>query len=122
MFEISVVSNFSAAHNLLNYKGKCENLHGHNWQVEAVFGAEELDKSEMVMDFKDAKKILKNILRSFDHSYINDTEHFKKMSPTSENIARFIFKCLVEKTKHRKYRVLRVSVWETPGSKATYYE
>ena len=122
MFEISVVMSFSAAHNLRDYKGKCEHLHGHNWQVEAVFGSETLGESSMVMDFKDAKKILKKELACFDHKYINDTEYFRKVNPTSENIAKFIYECLVEKVKRKKCSVMRVNVWETPGSKATYYE
>ncbi|MFH2138329.1 MAG: 6-carboxytetrahydropterin synthase QueD [Candidatus Omnitrophota bacterium] len=122
MFEISVVMSFSAAHNLRNYKGKCEQLHGHNWQVEAVFGSESLDPSAMVMDFKDAKKILKSVIKHFDHKYINDVEYFKSVNPTSENIVQFIFRQLRVKVKRKNCNVLRVSVWETPTSKATYYE
>ncbi len=122
MFEISVVLDFSAAHNLRNYKGKCEKLHGHNWQVEAVFGAQKLDSSEMVMDFKQARKLLQQVLKYFDHCYINDTEYFKKFNPTSENIAKFIFDSLAKKVKKQKCEILRVSVWETTRSKATYYK
>lgn len=122
MYEISVVMSFSAAHNLRDYKGKCEKLHGHNWQVEAVFGSQILDKSGMVVDFQVVKKMLREVLRYFDHCYVNDTEYFKKINPTSENIARFVFDALGRKMKRKKYGLLRVSVWETPGSRATYYE
>lgn len=122
MFEISVTVEFSAAHNLRDYKGKCEKLHGHNWQVEAVFAAAELNKGAMVMDFTAAKKMLKRVLAYFDHCYINDTEYFRKNNPTSENIARFIFEQLSRKTKRYHCAVKRVSVWETPRSCATYYE
>ena len=122
MFEISVVMDFSAAHNLRDYCGKCENLHGHNWQVEAVIGAENLDKSAMVMDFSLAKKILKQILKYFDHSYINEKDYFKVNNPTSENIAKFIFESMAKKIKRYKCRMIEVSVWETSRSKATYYE
>ncbi len=122
MFEVSVKIDFSAAHNLRGYKGKCENLHGHNWNIEAVFGPEELDKSGMIVDFKDSKKILKWILSGFDHRYLNKIESFKKINPTSENIARFIFQKLAEKTKKKLYKVIKVSVWETPLNRASYYE
>ncbi|MBU1043453.1 MAG: 6-carboxytetrahydropterin synthase QueD [Candidatus Omnitrophica bacterium] len=122
MFEISVIMDFSAAHNLRDYKGKCENLHGHNWQVEAVFSAEQLGQSDMVMDFTLAKKILKQQLHYFDHGYINQTEYFKKYNPTSENIAKFIYQNLVKKVKKYKCQVKQVSVWESLRSKATYSE
>lgn len=122
MFEISIVMDFSAAHNLRNYRGKCEKLHGHNWQVEAVFQAEVLNKGAMVMDFTLAKKILKGVLKYFDHTYINKTKYFQKNNPTSENIAMFIFKNLSKKVKRYKCKVHSVSVWETPRSCATYHE
>lgn len=122
MFEISVMMDFSAAHNLRNYRGKCEKLHGHNWQVEAVFAAEKLDKSEMVLDFSLAKKMLKNTLKYFDHSYINKTAYFKKNNPTSENIAKFIHQDLTQKAKKHKCKIKSISVWETPRSRAIYYE
>ncbi len=122
MYEISVMMDFSAAHNLRGYKGKCENLHGHNWQVEALFGTEDLNATAMVMDFKDARKMLKQVLKYFDHNYINKTDYFRKVNPTSENIARFIFEQLARKVKKHKCRVLKVNVWETSGSRAAYYE
>ncbi|MBI4844921.1 MAG: 6-carboxytetrahydropterin synthase QueD [Candidatus Omnitrophica bacterium] len=122
MYEISVVMDFSAAHNLRNYKGKCEKLHGHNWHVEAAFVSQKLGKSGMVVDFNLVKKMLKKELEYFDHSYINDTKFFKKVNPTSENIARFLFERLSLKTKKKTYKLMRVSVWETSGSRATYYE
>ncbi|MBR2386125.1 6-carboxytetrahydropterin synthase, partial [bacterium] len=43
MFEVKVESSFSAAHHLLNYKGACENQHGHNWKVEAYVRGENLN-------------------------------------------------------------------------------
>lgn len=122
MFEISVVMEFSAAHNLRDYRGKCEKLHGHNWQVEVFLASEALDKGAMVMDFTMARKKLKQVLKYFDHTYINETDYFKKNNPTSENIAKFIFEEMSKQVKRYKCKVARVSVWETPRSKATYYE
>ena len=116
MYEIKVKANFSSAHNLRNYRGKCEHLHGHNWVVEAVFSYKELDKDGMAMDFKDAKAILKDILEELDHSYLNDLKDFKTANPTSENIAKVIY----EKVKKRCARIRSISVWENESSCATY--
>ena len=122
MFEISVQTDFSAAHNLRQYRGKCEQLHGHNWQVEAVFGGSTLDRAGMVVDFKIARRRLHDVLKQFDHRYLNKTAYFSAVNPTSEHLARFIFRELSKKIARAPYRLLRVSVWETPLSRATYFE
>jgi 6-pyruvoyltetrahydropterin/6-carboxytetrahydropterin synthase len=116
MYEIKIKSDFSAAHNLRNYHGKCENLHGHNWKVEAVFGYKSMDKNGLAVDFKDVKKLLKEVLGEFDHSYLNETGIFKKLNPTSENMAKIIYAGLKKKNKH----IQSVSVWENDNSCATY--
>lgn len=116
MYEIKVKSNFSAAHNLRNYRGKCENLHGHNWNIEAVFAYEELGKEGMAVDFKEAKGLLESVLEKFDHSYLNETGPFKKINPTSENMAKLIYDGIKKKNIH----IASVSVWENENSCATY--
>lgn len=116
MYEIKIQSAFSAAHNLRNYRGKCENLHGHNWKVEAILAYKSLGKDGMAVDFKEAKKVLKEALREFDHSYLNEIEPFKKINPTSENMAKIIYDRLKEKDSH----IRSVSVWENDNSCATY--
>ncbi|NLF82959.1 MAG: 6-carboxytetrahydropterin synthase QueD [Candidatus Gastranaerophilales bacterium] len=118
MFELSVESHFSAAHHLLNYQGDCENIHGHDWKVEIVVAGEELDKSGMLIDFKILKKHLNEVLDMLDHKDINTLEEFRGISPSSENIARFIYSQL----KTRLPQLKSVSVWETEKAKATYYE
>jgi 6-pyruvoyltetrahydropterin/6-carboxytetrahydropterin synthase len=118
MFEIKVKTSFSAAHNLKNYHGKCERLHGHNWTVEAVFGYCLLDKDGMAVDFKIAKKMLKDAIEKFDHSYLNELKVLKKINPTSENIAKFIYDAVKKKNKN----LISVSVWENESSCATYSE
>ncbi|RKY36767.1 MAG: 6-carboxytetrahydropterin synthase QueD [Candidatus Omnitrophota bacterium] len=123
MFEISVKLDFSAAHNLRNYKGKCENLHGHNWHVRAIFGASQLNAIGMVMDFKVANKLLAQAVKTLDHCYLNnDVEYFQKINPTSENIAKFIFQFLSKKLKRNVCNVVNVCVWETGQNYAKYYE
>ncbi len=118
MYEIKIQSSFSAAHNLRNYRGKCENLHGHNWKVEAVFAYATLDKNGMAVDFKEAKHLLKKGLKRFDHSYLNETDIFKKINPTSENMAKLLYAEIKKKNKH----ISSVSVWENDNSCATYRE
>ncbi len=118
MFELSVESHFSSAHHLLNYDGKCENVHGHNWKVEIIVQGEELDKSGMLIDFKILKQHLDEVLDMLDHKDLNNLREFSNISPSSENIAKFIYKEL----KKRLPPLKKVSVWETERAKASYSE
>jgi len=122
MYQISVKSSFSAAHNLREYKGKCEQLHGHNWNVELFLESRSLNREGMVMDFKDAKSILDKIIEFLDHKYINEISPFDRINPTSENIARFIFKKVKSEFKNKSLKVIKADVWETDSSRASYYE
>ena len=118
MFEVRIETNFSSAHHLLNYKGKCENMHGHNWKVEVCAKGSELDKSNILVDFKVLKKEVNEIIDYLDHKDLNELEEFKGQSPSSEFIAKFIYK----KAKERIPQVSRVNVWETTTSRASYWE
>lgn len=117
MYKVKVKAHFSAAHKLRDYHGKCENLHGHNWLVEVSVSSERLNKTGFVVDFKDLKSALANVLNLLDHGYLNEVEYFKKVNPTSENIARFIF----DKLKEGGAAPGKVSVWESENSCAKYY-
>ena len=88
MFSISVEAEFSAAHKLNNYKGKCEALHGHNWRVQLFVASQRLDKDGLVFDFIKLKKHLKEALKKLDHKMLNEIDYFKKNNPTSENISK----------------------------------
>lgn len=118
MYEIKIKTGFSAAHNLKNYKGKCEHLHGHNWTVEAIFAFERLDGDGLAIDFRDAKNIVSKALESLDHSYLNDSNLLSGENPTSENIARLIY----EDVKKRAKAIKSIAVWENESSCATYTE
>jgi 6-pyruvoyltetrahydropterin/6-carboxytetrahydropterin synthase len=118
MYKIKVRSHFSSAHNLRGYKGKCEDLHGHNWGIEVAARADELDETGMVVDFKELKSALKEVIAELDHKYLNDLEYFKKMNPTSENIARYVFERLAE--KGTGIDICEVTVFETDTASATY--
>jgi 6-pyruvoyltetrahydropterin/6-carboxytetrahydropterin synthase len=112
-FEVAVHREFSAAHRLRDYKGKCENFHGHNWTVDVRVSSGRLDKQGMVIDFHELKNILDAVLSRFDHAYLNELDEFKETHPTSENIAIYIFERMSEKLKKSDLTVNRVSVWET---------
>lgn len=123
MFEISVKLSFSGAHRLKGYKGKCESLHGHNWDVEAFVAAKKLDAGGLSMDFKILKKILNDVLDTLDHRDLNGVAFFKKSNPSAENIARYIYVNLKKALKGDKQKVSlkRVNVWETKDSCAAYF-
>ncbi len=122
MYEILIKADFSGAHNLRGYKGKCEALHGHNWKVEARFEKEDLNDIGIAVDFKVLKSKLQNILKKIDHAYLNKLDAFKKHNPSAENIAKYIFKKLTSSTKEKDLSVKSVSIWESDSSCATYYE
>lgn len=127
MFEVRVISHFSAAHYLREYKGKCESLHGHNWKVEAVVVSSTLDSRQMVMDFSDLKHILNDVLSVFDHRCLNDLSCFNERNTTSERIAEYIYRELALrlkdffKTRNIEGIALKeVAVWEQDNSCAVY--
>jgi len=117
MYEVAVNANFSSAHRLREYKGKCENLHGHNWRVEAAVSSKTLNKNGLLVDFRILKDHLKAIMEDLDHKNLNDLSYFKKANPTSENIAKYIF----DRLKADGIKPGRVSVWESESSCATYF-
>lgn len=110
MYTVTVTRTFSAAHRLRNYKGRCENLHGHNWKVELRLSGTELDRTGLLYDFTDIKKVLEAILLKLDHTYLNELAYFKKINPTSENIAQYIYKNAGIKIRDKRIRVAKVTV------------
>ena len=122
MYEVVIISDFSAAHHLRGYKGKCEELHGHNWKVEVLLASAGTDKIGMVEDFAVIKEKLKGVLSLLDHKYLNVLSYFKKANPTSENLAKLIYANMKERTKSGPAKVISVRVWETENSSAIYHE
>ena len=118
MYEIKTQAFFSSAHHLLNYDGECENQHGHNWMVEVYVRGNELDKSNILIDYKVLKRELNAVLSLLDHKDVNEIPELKGESPSSEMIARFIY----NKLKERVVQLSKVSVWETQTSCASYFE
>ncbi len=122
MFEISSEMCFSAAHHLKNYNGPCENIHGHNWRVIAYIRSKELNEIGIGIDFKKLKSLLKEVIKKLDHNDLNTIFDAKDLNPSSENIARYIFKELERKLAEPHCFVYRIDVYETPGNCASYFD
>ena len=125
MFEVTVDAGFSSGHYLRNYKGKCENPHGHNYKVKVTLRGDSLDGAGLLLDFKDLKQVLRPVIEYLDHQMINDLEPFTTVNPSAENLARYFFE---ETSKHiatltqDRVRVKDCTIYETDTSAATYYE
>lgn len=120
MYHLTIQTHFAAAHNLINYQGDCENLHGHNWKVEVTVVAEELDNAGLAIDFKILKSRTKETLAKLDHKYLNDLDAFRTESPSSENIARFLYDELTVAFADKQISVDSVKVWESEFACASY--
>lgn len=122
MYEISIKTTFSAAHQLIGYNGACEHLHGHNWDAEVFVRGENLDDTGMGIDYKVLEKHTDDILKGLDHRNINKVQPFDKINPTSENIARWLFKELSVRVNSGQFKVFRINIKETENFSASYSE
>jgi 6-pyruvoyltetrahydropterin/6-carboxytetrahydropterin synthase len=122
MYEVSVDETFAAAHNLRNYKGKCENLHGHNYKLRVTLAGEKLDSTGLLYDFVHLKQVIQSVIRSLDHKYLNELSPFDVLNPSAENISRYIYD-EIAKQLHDGLNgtgVASVTVWETDVTAASY--
>jgi len=122
MYELKVITQFSAAHRLENFYGKCEALHGHNWKVEVFLEGERLDGAGLLMDFGVVKARTREVLEEIDHKYLNELAAFQEQNPSSENLARYLFQRLSDTLNRDGIKVRRVNVWESDNSCAAYYQ
>jgi 6-pyruvoyltetrahydropterin/6-carboxytetrahydropterin synthase len=125
MFEVSVEETFAAGHALRHYKGKCENVHGHNYRVKVTLEGDRVDGlTGLLVDFGDIKKILRKSIAYLDHQFINDLPPFDVWNPSAENIALYFCqemqKGLAAVPAPSSVRVQSVKVWETDTCEATY--
>jgi 6-pyruvoyltetrahydropterin/6-carboxytetrahydropterin synthase len=121
MYEISVMTDFSAAHSLRGYDGKCANVHGHNWRVRVTVRAEEPGADGIAIDFRDLKRLTSEVLDRLDHTYINEVAPFDRINPTSENIACWLCEQLEPRLTSSRVRLVRVDVQENDTSRATFF-
>jgi 6-pyruvoyltetrahydropterin/6-carboxytetrahydropterin synthase len=121
MFEVSIEHTFAAGHALRHYKGKCENVHGHNYKVQVIVRGEKLDHAGLLTDFVDLKKLLRGIAEPLDHVFLNDIEPFTTVNPSAENIAVYICEKMQQGLNQANpVEVAEVKVWETEIQSATY--
>ena len=125
MFEVTVEDSFAAGHFLRNYKGKCENPHGHNYKVLVTLQGRELDKAGLLLDFKDLKYAIKGVVDKLDHQMINEVAPFTEVNPSAENLAKYFYEQtnvqLKDVTEGRVW-VKQVTMFETDTTNATYFE
>ena len=122
MFEVAVEQGFASAHALRNYKGRCENVHGHNWKVRVVIEGETLDQTGMLVDFLDVKSLLGEILDRIDHQFLNEIPPFDVVNPSAENIAEYFYQQMTGRLDGTPVpvRIREVKIWETEIQSATY--
>ena len=130
MFEVRVTADFSAAHFLRDYNGKCENLHGHNYKVYAHVKGPMLNEGGMLLDFSKLKAALRQVCKQLDHTNLNDMSVFDQ-NPSAERIAMYIYNGIIENLKkegldlsYQKDKktpaLYAVDVFETETSRARY--
>jgi 6-pyruvoyltetrahydropterin/6-carboxytetrahydropterin synthase len=125
MYEVTVEAGFSSGHYLRNYRGKCENPHGHNYKVRVTLRGKELDTAGLLLDFKQLKQVMRPVIDRLDHQMINDLEPFTVINPSAENLSKYFFdetnRQLSEMTGGRVH-VKDCTIFETDTTTATYYE
>ena len=120
MYELTIKSDIASAHFIPGYEGPCKNLHGHTWKIAVSLESQMLDRLGMVADFALLKKKLKEFLTDLDHVCLNDLAYFKEHPPTTENIAKYVFKNFSKMIAPLKIK--QVQVWESEAASVVYYE
>ena len=120
MFQISAEYTFAAGHALRGYKGKCENVHGHNYKVQVTVAGENLNSIGLLMDFVDLRAAIKGLVDRLDHHFLNDLPPFDQLNPSAENLAKYFFDGLDPQVREQGNRVTAVKIWETDTTSATF--
>jgi 6-pyruvoyltetrahydropterin/6-carboxytetrahydropterin synthase len=119
-FEVMIERNFSSAHQLRGYRGKCENLHGHNYRIEIYARGRELDNIGLLIDFVELKAAADDVVQYLDHQNINELAPFDELQPSAENLAKYILERLNSQVGDERVQIFKVRCFETPTSVATY--
>jgi 6-pyruvoyltetrahydropterin/6-carboxytetrahydropterin synthase len=121
MFEVTIEETFAAGHALRNYRGKCENVHGHNYRCQVTLEGAELDEIGLLVDFVELKRVVHGVLDRLDHQWLNEFPPFDVLNPSAENMARYIYQQIADGLKVREgVRISLVKLWETDTAYATY--
>ena len=123
MFQVSVDETFSSGHALRGYRGKCENIHGHNYKVRIVLEGPSLDSIGLLYDFTHLKRVLREIIASVDHRFLNDQAPFDVTNPSAENLAKYFYEEISRQLTQgpEGAKLARVTIWETDTTSATYW-
>jgi 6-pyruvoyltetrahydropterin/6-carboxytetrahydropterin synthase len=122
MFEVTIEETFAAGHALRNYRGKCENVHGHNYRAEVTLRGAELDAIGLLVDFVELKRVVHAVLDRMDHQWLNDFPPFDAINPSAENMAKYIYdEVSAALTAKEGVRVASARLWETDTASATYF-
>jgi 6-pyruvoyltetrahydropterin/6-carboxytetrahydropterin synthase len=131
MYSVTKKIEFCYGHRLLDYDGICKHPHGHNAIAEIEVRTDSLDPRNMVCDFSDIKRVVKGwIDKNLDHQMIlrgddplvaplkqlGEPVYIVDSNPTVEHIAKIIF----DYTRSQGFHAVRVTVWETPSSFASF--
>ena len=123
MFEVTIEETFAAGHALRNYRGKCENVHGHNYRCQVTLEGDQLDSIGLLVDFVEMKRVVHGVLDRMDHQWLNDFTPFDVLNPSAENMAKYIYDEIKAGLGVREgVRVGAVKLWETDTASATYRE
>jgi len=120
MFEVTVRDHIASAHQLHGYDGPCKDMHGHTWKVEITVCGNTLDEVGLLADFKILKAKLKAVIMPLDHVVLNDLPAFKDLNPSTENLARYIYRTF--KPNCAPLSLKQVQVWESDTASVIYYE
>ena len=124
MFEVTVEQTFAAGHALREYKGKCENVHGHNYRVQVTVEGEQLNRIGLLVDFVELKRVVREVIGYLDHQFINDLEPFTRINPSAENMAKYFYDevstRMAPSTDGTAARIAQIKIWETDTSIAVY--
>src|SRR5438034_11526235 len=120
-YEVMIERNFSSAHQLRGYKGKCENLHGHNYKIEIYARGRKLNNIGLLVDFVELKDAADDLVIYLDHKNLNELEPFiAEQNPSAENVARFVLERLAARLDEDRVKIYKVRCFETPTSVAIY--
>lgn len=122
MFELSVKSTFSAAHQILDYNGNCANLHGHNWELTVWLRSGKVNRLGICMDYREIKKVIDKAVSDLDHIVLNNHPVFSEINPTSETLARYLYHLLREEFAADPVQVAKVSIAENSDFSVSYFE
>jgi 6-pyruvoyltetrahydropterin/6-carboxytetrahydropterin synthase len=122
MFQVTVDETFSSGHALRGYKGKCENVHGHNYKVRVTLEGPQLDSTGLLYDFTHLKRVIREIVGGVDHKFLNDMAPFDVINPSAENLAKYFYDETARQVNAMPEgaRITSITIWETDTTSATY--